>query len=562
MQQRLRETIASIDPERSQDQPVMDPATMGEAWNRARQNYQNFPAQEGEAVARPLELGARDVIGGAIGGEPRAPGADFRRGVADLLVGSTGLPNSGTLGFGVADAPMLTGIPLTLADMAHDIGQGDYASTAMGAALPAAFYARGPLGAAGRRAVEIAKDYAKPAAAGAAGIAANVVTPEDAEAAKLSKVFNIIRTAERPAESRFVSQAGEHGYFQPQSARDRDPRLWHPISNTVLSRPLGEMTAEHKLLSGIPERKFIRPEDLEGSSMIPALGDRTIGDSLLTGVNGIKFKDPVNMQAGHSFMYGPASRGADNAVWASDPGVITILSNKARAASEAGFDPYLNYVTMSSRSGDYSHHMTDTLRQMLPQAKVNKDVIAEFDRQMRENTANKWAAYSDWPGLKSKNLEEYLYSTGPGKARTKMAELMGQGQFQKAGMPDVGAARFAITDPELLHAADYSAGRSIARLDPMGRKITNPTVPHKTYAHQLAAHPEGGYVGGFEHDIPFEVMNKEWIDEIRARDPSKAENPSQLAYTYRMSAPRVDFKPQVVDRLSRFLEMKKMGLIP
>ena len=562
MQQRLRETIASIDPERSQDQPVMDPATMGEAWNRARQNYQNFPRQEGEAVARPLELGARDVIGGAIAGEARAPGAQFRRGVADLLVGSKGLPDSGTLGFGVADAPMVTGIPLTLADMARDIGQGDYASTAMGAALPAAFYARGPLGAAGRRAVEIAKDYAKPAAATAAGVAANVLTPEDAEAAKLSKALNIIRTAERPAESRFISQAGEHGYFQPQSARERDPRLWHPISNTVLSRPLGEMTAEHRLLSGLPERKFIRPEDLEGASMIPALGDRTIGDSLLTGVNGVKFKDPVSMQAGHSFMYGPASKGPDRAVWASDPGVITILSNKARAASEAGFDPYLNYVAMSSRSGDYSHHMADTLRQMLPQAKVPKDVIAEFDRQMRENTANKWAAYGDWPGLKSKKLEEYLYSTGPGKARTKMAELMGQGQFQKAGMPDVGAARFAITDPELLHAVDYSAGRSIARLDPMGRKITDPAVPHKTYLHQLAAHPEEGYVGGFEHDIPFEVLNKEWIDQIRARDPAAAENPSQLAYTYRLSAPRVDFKPQVVDRLSKFLEMKKAGLIP
>jgi hypothetical protein len=261
-------------------------------------------------------------------------------------------------------------------------------------------------------------------------------------------------------------------------------------------------------------------------------------------------------------MYGPAATGPDRAIWASDPGVITILSNKAKAASEAGFDPYLSYVAMGSRSGDYSHHMTDALREMFAKAKVKKDVVDEFDRQMRENTANKWAAYADWPGLKSKNLEEYLYSTGPGKARTKMAELMGQGQFQKAGMPEVGAARFAITDPELLHAADYSAGRTIARLDPMGRKITEPAVRHKTYKHQLAAHPEEGYVGGFEYDIPFEVMNKEFIDNVIAKDAAKAANPSQLAYTYRMNMPRVDFTPQVVDRLSKFLEMKKMGLIP
>ena len=53
-------------PEASREQqPVMDPATMGQAWDTARRNYQNFPVQEGEAIARPLELGARDVIGGS-----------------------------------------------------------------------------------------------------------------------------------------------------------------------------------------------------------------------------------------------------------------------------------------------------------------------------------------------------------------------------------------------------------------------------------------------------------------------------------------------------------------
>ena len=38
---RMRDTLANIDPERAKDQPVMDPATMGEAWDRARRNYQN-----------------------------------------------------------------------------------------------------------------------------------------------------------------------------------------------------------------------------------------------------------------------------------------------------------------------------------------------------------------------------------------------------------------------------------------------------------------------------------------------------------------------------------------
>jgi hypothetical protein len=547
-----------------EDKPPMDPAVMGENWANAVRRFRENPVREGEATMRPLELGARDVIGGMIAGD--APNTSYttelRRRAADALVGSKGLPDSGTLGFGVADLPMVTGIPLQAADFTQSLKEGDYLGAGINAALPAAFYGRKPIAEAGRRALEIAREYA-PKAAGV-GTAAAVMSPVDAEAAAKNKMVNqvlqMIR-AERPASSRVVSQAGEHGFFVPQGGREKDPRKWHSISNTVLSRPLGEMHAEHVITGPAGERKFIEPYELERAALIPALGDRTAGNSLLTAVNETKLANPVEMQAGNSFMFGPAAKGPDKAVWASDPGVVAGLASKTRAAAEAGYDPHLSFVTMGNRSGDYSHHMTDTLRELLPSAKVDKATIAEFDRQMRENTANKWAAYSDWPGLKSKALVDYLYGEGPAKSRTKMAELMGQGQFQKAGMPDVGAARFAITDPALLHAEDYSAGHSIAKLDPSGRVIKEPAVPHKTYKVQLGG--EGpGYVGGFEYDIPFNVMNKEWIDKMMAIDAKKYENPSQLAYTYRMHQPTTFMTPEVVDRISTFLDLKKRGLIP
>jgi len=342
--------------------------------------------------------------------------------------------------------------------------------------------------------------------------------------------------------------------FAPQFARQRDPRLFHPISSTKLPRPLGEMHADTTPVEGYAAPKFIRPEDLEGSSLIPALGDRAAGGGRLTGFNDTRLSAPVDLQAGQAFMRGPAANGPDRAAWASDRPIISRLANMASDEAKAGFKPYLSYTAMSPQAVDYSHHMTDALLGQLPGAKISSDAIDAFDRNMRENTANKWKAYKDFPGLLSNDLEAYLYGGKNGTARTKIAQLMDQKQFKDAGFPNVGEARFAITDPGLLHAADYSSGRAITKLDPEGRVIMNPAVPHKTYRTQLGADPNAGYVGGFAHDIPFDVMNKEWIDAKKAQDAEKYSNPSMLAYTYRMESPAVRMTPEVVDRLSRYLE--------
>ena len=314
------------------------------------------------------------------------------------------------------------------------------------------------------------------------------------------------------------------------------------------------MHADTVPTEGYAAPKYIRPEDLEGASLLPALGDRAAGGGLLTGFNDVRLSSPTELQAGHSFMRGPAASGPDKAAWASDRPVVARLANMAREEAAAGYDPYLSYTAMSPQAVDYSHHVTDTLLSQIPGAKIGKKGIAEFDRQMRENTANKWEAYSDFPGLLSPELGEYLYGGVHGKARTKLAQLMDQKTFKDAGFPSVGETRFAITDPGLLHAQDYSSGRSIAKLDPSGRVILDPSVPHKTYKTQLGADPSTGYVGGFENDIPFEVMNKEWIDEKLAKDAKKYSNPSMLAYTYRLESPTVRMTPQVVDRLSQYLE--------
>jgi hypothetical protein len=170
-----------------EDQPPMDPSVMGENWANAVRRFQENPVRADEQVARPLELGVRDTLGGLIaGGDRNTYPGEIRRRAADALVGSTGLPGSGTLGFGLADLPMVTGAPLQMSDIAQSAREGDYLGAGLNAALPAAFYARKPIMDAGRRAVDLAREYAPQV--GAAVGAGAALAPEDAEAAKAPKI--------------------------------------------------------------------------------------------------------------------------------------------------------------------------------------------------------------------------------------------------------------------------------------------------------------------------------------------------------------------------------------
>jgi hypothetical protein len=484
--------------------------------------------QEGEAVARPLDLGARDVIGGAIAGGAREPGAQFRRGVADLLVGSTGLPDSGTLGFGLADAPMITGIPLTLADMARDVGQGDYASAAMGAALPAAFYARGPLGAAGRRAVEIAKDYAKPIA-GAAGVAATM-TPEDAEAAKLSKALQIARGI------------GHNG--GPSMST-----IYSDLSKNKHMIPVEEMSAEHVPTIEMLRRTIVSPESLQGSILTPAVGDRTKAGHNLVGINGEPLAYPVSLEGGPDFMRSAANQ-AEGSIWASDPKVISGIAKYGKKLGETGKDVNFIYSSMGARSGDFSHMMADALLAQMQGKPISREAMQELNDAMARQNPN-------WPGLRSTDEDaiqaarKIILANGP--MRKQFAEEIALGNLQGKGFPDIGSTRYAITEPAMIGQPTGMSGYAISKLDPSGRVIKNPEVPHTTYPTQLGGK---GYLGGFEHQIPREIMFPDFYAGRRAEGrPSGSDDRA-----FSLARVSQDANQQWLDNVMKYLERRRRSI--
>jgi hypothetical protein len=550
-----------------EDRPVMDPATMGQNWANAvarmkvedyakRPEGRSAPPRPPEQFVRPLDLDWRDKIGGAIAGD----GGAVRGRIAKALVGNTGMPDTG-MGFGLLDLTPF-GAPLAVSDVSTALKNEDYLGAALAPAGYAAYLARKPIGAAarwtydnairptydaGRRAVDVAGDVLGrvPAPIAAAGAGAAAMTPEEAEAAGKSKmvrqVLDIMRANAPPPSN-------------------KDPRFWHNISSTKLSRPLDEMRASYERIDPVFQTPVRNPADYEGKALVTTFGDPSIGGVRLTGVNDQKLENPTLMQGGPSFVHGEAARGPDRSIWASDLNMVSALANRAAAAQKAGYEPFLNYVKMGGESPDYSHHITDPLLDLFRQSRVPKGVVSEFDRKMREGFNKDFPNYADWPGLRSKDLDNYLFETGPAKARTAMAKLMGTGEFQNLGMPDVGAVRFAATEPDLLNVPNYSSGRMIARMDPEAKAIRKTAVPHKTYRTQLPAHPEGADPARFSDDVPLGISHYDWVQSKLAEKPNM--NPSQLQYTYTRSAPTLYMTPQTVDRVSTFLDLKQRGLIP
>lgn len=313
-----------------------------------------------------------------------------------------------------------------------------------------------------------------------------------------------------------LNQAAQSDARRITVPEDRQGLIWTPMSAGEKSVSGGELSKTAPLVDAadmsatvVPTgdllpRKIVQPEDLQGSILSPAIGDRTAAGGLLTEINDAPLANPVLLEGGPDFMRGPASQ-ADDVIWASNQSPMTKLSNQAQELGETGKDINFVYTASGGRNADFSTMMSDALVEQLPAAKVTKKTKQSFDREMK-------VADKNWPGIDSPKLGEYLRNS-TGDRRKAFVEKIALGKYQKAGMPDIVSTRFAITEPELLGLPTGVSGYAISRMDPSGRLVTDPTVPHTTYPVQLGGK---GYVGGLLDQVPREVMFPDFYATRRA----------------------------------------------
>jgi hypothetical protein len=321
-----------------------------------------------------------------------------------------------------------------------------------------------------------------------------------------------------------ISRIGPIGAVPVSGARTFE----HPIGKNKLRVPLEEMRATYEESGDLVPRQTVTPESLQGSVLVPAIGDRTAAGKTLLSINDVLLGKPQILQGGMDFM-----RNKEN-VWASEKGKVTTQANKIKQAGEDGQPVRTVSSIMGPRAGDYSTMMANSILQQMHAAPVTKEAKTAFDAEMLQKMPN-------WPGI-DKVDENWIANAGSG--RTQLAQIMEGARHQKAGFPDIPSTRFAITEPQLLQQPTGSTGFNIATPDPFNIS-RNPTVPHETYNTQMG----GQYFGSLAKPVPRDVMFPDWAKTRPPNEPSPIND-----YTFERQLPTQQANQQWLDNIMKWWE--------
>jgi hypothetical protein len=298
---------------------------------------------------------------------------------------------------------------------------------------------------------------------------------------------------------------------------------------------------------------------MAGKAMITGLGDRTPAGYELTHLNEEEFADPVNFMGGMGFGRDIASQGKDRSVWGSAKTRAQAISNAAKRAADEGMEPIFTFVAQGPQSGDFSHHMQDIILNQLKQHRMDNKLADFIDRRMRENqtaSGSTFAPKPNWVGVRSPDMAERMRQRAD--ERVKLIKLMDAAAFRDApGFADVGAARFASTDPSLMFDPSFSAGKSFSTINPRGEIVTNPLHPHPSYNTQISAGDTGhGYLGRFEYELPPEIQFKNYREnQIAERLRGKPLDKQTMSIL--KQAPTVVGTPEWVDMSSEYQDIMR-----
>jgi hypothetical protein len=330
-----------------------------------------------------------------------------------------------------------------------------------------------------------------------------------------------------------VNKVVKYGGAAPEVRTDP---LHHGFSGLKTGKTTDEMAAE---IIGAPNitRPLIKPEDLKGSELIFAPGDRGAGGGTMTSVGGTKLERPVKLEAGadYPFLHGdkPIAGLPEDArrLWANAPGQSTAMLNLGNEALRQGRQPVLMYQAMGKEALDSSKQLALPAVDLAKQKDISKAGVSFI---------NKWMeGVEGFPGWSSPKLSDWLEQTS-GTNRSRLMKGMDTRQARDAGFPDMGELRYTQTNPKLRSTPTGSVGLTVSKLDPSLGRVEQSL--HTTYPTAVAG-TEAGTLGG---SIPWHVAAPDLHKNLMSLGkPTKfAERPDY--YTTKM--PQGLPKTQVVDQ--------------
>jgi hypothetical protein len=356
--------------------------------------------------------------------------------------------------------------------------------------------------------------------------------PDDAEAASIRKVLS----------------ATSHLDLARPSPGD-----FHRIANAKLRRPLTDIPFE--ATGSTPGSTLVTPSWLEGAVMTPLVGDPTVRGLTIKSIDNIPLTRPLETKGGHGYI-------RDTEGYANDGGLATTTANRVKGLQEDfNTDRIIGtHTKMGPQSGDFSHHNWGAVARMLPNSPISTRDVGRLNTAIREEVANvprtpamikndtQWD-FPRFPGIKYGDLEQHLAENADPYRKAFLRAL--EKNRDVPGAPDVVAARYAVTDPQLLNAPTGSSGLSMTQL-------TGDVVPgsHPDFPRHLTG--KGNWTLGGA--VRQEVMFPDIIERFDAAQP-----PDRWARKMYMAPDKGKMHgqlatPRWVDDTSRYIEdTQQMG---
>jgi len=239
--------------------------------------------------------------------------------------------------------------------------------------------------------------------------------------------------------------------------------------------------------------------DLEGRPFVTTMSDRTQAGGLLTGIGDVALDRPINLQGGQGFMFENPGM-----TWASAPGVVTQIMNKA---VEAGENPLYMPFRMAPTGGDFA---TMTGETMLSYASTNmsKAHKKELDKAVKDFVSvgtvkdgvrkNAGLKIKGWKGVDDPRSVE-AFRSAPDPLRKELMKMLDVNFRNKGGL-SIGQARLAVTEPGQADALD-------ARIQNIGEIFTGRDIVTESGHPSYPAGVPGQGLGRTDQEVSiFELL--------------------------------------------------------
>lgn len=269
------------------------------------------------------------------------------------------------------------------------------------------------------------------------------------------------------------------GFAEPRvgGGRATDPAMFTPFGKPKQTgvAPSDWSVSGRKISSDVEAPKFTNAQDLQNAGYTDMFGfvaDGTMGDTVIDKINDVELPRSVMQQGGHEFGDNIDGRG-----FASEGKALATKGDLWRMNAQEGGKPIVTPMTMGTAGGDFSMHQTMNLAQLI---EAMSDGIDPNFVPLRGPAKNNERFLPEGMGLLSPELPAYLSNLKGGERAAFLKSLDTKAALD-AGVPSVGAVRWASTSPEITGLPLLSSGFRAFEPDTGGFVSNNYGDTHATY---------------------------------------------------------------------------------